>query len=265
MNTFRSPLFRQMLFLGWLVPTVIYGQSNGAHAGYQQRFKSGPTQVDLIELYSSEGCRSCPPADRWLSQLKSHPGLWQDLVPVAFHVDYWNYLGWRDRFARPEYSQRQRRYAREHGESTVYTPGLRWNGDEWRDWRRATTPESRTVRAPGVLHLDVLTAGQFDAQFNASHAQSAEQSRTLTVAILGMDLVSNVARGENRGRVLRHDFVVLGLRRFAEQGAGKWSGEFPRPDQAASRYALVAWVTQGNRLTPLQATGGYLNQDLLSE
>ena len=55
-------------------------------------------RTTLIELYTSEGCSSCPPADRWLSRLKDDPRLWKQIVPLAFHVDYWNYLGWRDRF-----------------------------------------------------------------------------------------------------------------------------------------------------------------------
>ncbi|GHA01830.1 hypothetical protein GCM10008090_08790 [Arenicella chitinivorans] len=186
-------------------------------------------------------------------------------MPVAFHVDYWNYLGWQDRFAQPAFSQRQRRYAREYGEPTVYTPGLRWNGSEWRGWRSVMAPVVNTGQEVGVLRLLINAPGQFEAQFHTTAAPRGRQSRTLTVAILGMDLVSNVARGENRGRLLRHDFVVLGMHRFAEQKQGSWSGQLPRPHQASSQYAVVAWVTQGNRLTPLQATGGYLYRHLLTK
>src|SRR4051812_18118930 len=63
-----------------------------------------PTQ--LIELFTSEGCSSCPPADEWLHDLGKQPGLWTDFVPVAFHVDYWDYLGWKDIFSTPEFSER---------------------------------------------------------------------------------------------------------------------------------------------------------------
>ncbi len=62
---------------------------------------SGDTRVNLLELYTSEGCSSCPPADRWLSGLRQDPRLWRQLVPVAFHVDYWDGIGWPDRFASP--------------------------------------------------------------------------------------------------------------------------------------------------------------------
>lgn len=98
--------------------------------------ESPPERVALLELYTSEGCSSCPPADRWLSELKTNNELWTRVVPVAFHVDYWDYLGWPDRFAAASFSNRQREYALQGAVSTVYTPGLIYNGSEWRDWRR---------------------------------------------------------------------------------------------------------------------------------
>ena len=75
-------------------------------AAEPRRFTSGSNQVHLIELFSSEGCSSCPPAEQWLGGLREAPGLWRDFVPVAFHVDYWDRLGWRDRFSSPSYSER---------------------------------------------------------------------------------------------------------------------------------------------------------------
>jgi hypothetical protein len=101
-------------------------------------------RVSLLELYTSEGCSSCPPADRWLSTLRDDPRLWRLVVPVAFHVDYWDYLGWRDRFADPAHAERQRTLAGQGLLSTVYTPGLVLDGKEWRactvgggcSWRR---------------------------------------------------------------------------------------------------------------------------------
>ena len=77
------------------------------------KFESTSQQTALLELYTSEGCSSCPPADRWLSKLKNEEGLWTRFIPVALHVDYWDYIGWKDRFASPEYSNRQRKYAKE--------------------------------------------------------------------------------------------------------------------------------------------------------
>jgi hypothetical protein len=97
-------------------------------------FDSGETQTSLIELFTSEGCSSCPPAEKWISNLKSNPDLWKKIVPVAFHVDYWDHLGWRDRFSKQEFTERQRRYAATWGGDSIYTPGYVLNGREWRGW-----------------------------------------------------------------------------------------------------------------------------------
>ena len=97
-------------------------------------FQSSEAQTALLELYTSEGCSSCPPAESWLSRLKESPGLWKDFVPLAFHVDYWDYLGWRDPWAAREFSERQRAYAQGWRSENVYTPGFVLNGKEWRDW-----------------------------------------------------------------------------------------------------------------------------------
>src|SRR5262249_16012523 len=74
-------------------------------------FESCEMQSQLLELFTLEGCSSCPPAEKWLSALKSSSYLWKKAVPIAFHVDYWDHLGWRDRFAKPEFTSRQQRYA----------------------------------------------------------------------------------------------------------------------------------------------------------
>ena len=96
--------------------------------------ETGPQRVHLIELFTSQGCSSCPPAEVWLSKLKSEPGLWKNFVPLAFHVDYWDYLGWRDPWATKEFSDRQRNYAEAWRRDSVYTPGFVLNGREWREW-----------------------------------------------------------------------------------------------------------------------------------
>src|SRR5574339_14875 len=88
------------------------------------QFHSSTNRTALLELYTSEGCSSCPPAEAWLSRLKSDARLWKDFVPVAFHVDYWDYLGWRDPFGAAEYSERQRGYAAQWKSRSVYTPGF---------------------------------------------------------------------------------------------------------------------------------------------
>src|ERR1043166_2112982 len=112
----------------------VRAQQPGSATAATTTFESGDTQTALVELFTSEGCSSCPPAEKWLSAFKSNPDLWKKTVPVAFHVDYWDHLGWTDRFAKPEFTVRQQRYAAGFGGDSVYTPGFVINGKEWRGW-----------------------------------------------------------------------------------------------------------------------------------
>ncbi|MCI0452322.1 MAG: DUF1223 domain-containing protein, partial [Candidatus Latescibacteria bacterium] len=90
--------------LASLVAVAAFGQTAPAPV---QTITGGPARASLLELYTSEGCSSCPPAEAWFSKLTASERLWKDVVPVAFHIDYWDYLGWVDVFARPEFSERQ--------------------------------------------------------------------------------------------------------------------------------------------------------------
>jgi hypothetical protein len=215
-----------------------------------QEWHSADTQTELVELFTSEGCSSCPPADRWLSSLKEDPGLFSKFVPVAFHVDYWDYIGWKDRFARPEYSERQREYVREGTVSQVYTPGYVVNGREWRQWLRGLLKWSDSEQQAGRLSARLI-----DHQLTANFEQ--KRSCTLYVAYLGMGLQTRVKAGENRGRNLKHDFVVLEL--LIIDGSEQWQVELPPvPDVGQQHTALAVWVSPDNSQQVLQALGGYL-------
>ena len=230
-----------------------------AAAEYDHRtFASGPGRTQLIELYTSEGCSSCPPADRWLSTLEDSKGLWRDFVPIALHVDYWDYIGWEDRFASRNFSDRQRRYAAEGGVRVVYTPGVFRDGREWRGWRGAAP--TRAGDAPvGTLTLD--TDGRdYSVRFRPAPGVRAD---TVHVALLGMGLETEVRAGENRGRTLGHDFVVLALQAQpleANDDAFVVSGALPAASVAADRLAVAAWVSADPRQAPVQAVGGFLGE-----
>ncbi|MGB0866623.1 MAG: DUF1223 domain-containing protein, partial [Granulosicoccaceae bacterium] len=114
-----------------------------AHAA-EQSFESSVEQVQLIELYTSEGCSSCPPADKHLSRLMSDEGLWRERIPLAFHVDYWDYIGWEDPFAQRQFSNRQRTHQITGAVRSIYTPGWVVDGKEWRGFfaRRGLPGES---------------------------------------------------------------------------------------------------------------------------
>lgn len=220
-------------------------------------FESGDTQNSLIELFTSEGCSSCPPAEKWLSGLKSNPELWKKTVPVAFHVDYWNHLGWHDRFSKPEFSQRQQRYAARWGGDSVYTPGFVVNGKEWRDWfsRNILPSSSKTV---GNLRVTLSEDEKLQATFVPESSQPHDP--VLSVALLGNDLESDVKRGENTGRKLRHDFTVLSLTKTdLIHDGNRWTGSIPLPKPSGDDKpsALAAWITENE--IPIQATGGSLH------
>ncbi|UCC55420.1 MAG: DUF1223 domain-containing protein [Gammaproteobacteria bacterium] len=215
-------------------------------------FNSGNAQVTLLELYTSQGCSSCPPAERWLNELTDSGDLWTGIVPVALHVDYWDYLGWEDPFAIPENAQRQRSYAQHNRARTVYTPGMFVNGREWRGWIYRFRPRA-SGRAPGVLSARIEN-GQLQASFPADGAELE-----LHVAVLGFDIATRVKHGENRKRTLQQEFVAL-AHSVHHSPNGRWSVPLPDTTQPAGRYGIALWVSAADNPMPLQATGGWLPQ-----
>ncbi len=155
---------------------------NGGLAA-QADFESGPEQNLLIELFTSEGCSSCPPAESYLNKLVDDSRLWRKYIPLAFHVDYWNNLGWRDRFSSSSHSARQREYVRHWRARTVYTPEFFVNGREWRRWFRSSPPDSKAER---IGNLKAQLDGE---QLRASFEPLAQlpDKLVLHVAVLGMD------------------------------------------------------------------------------
>lgn len=224
------------------------------------RLTSGPLQVGLLELYTSEGCSSCPPADAFFSSLSASPRLWRDVVPVAFHVDYWNDLGWTDRFATPAYSERQREQVRQAAASTVYTPGLFLNGREWRRPSGTATLHLPKAGTAGELTLEVQGGTAVDLWFVPD--QAIRGPLLANIALLGSGLVTPVKAGENRGRTLRHDFVVLQLETARLHRDGEryvTTLKLMPAGSEARRRAVAAWVTTEGSLRPLQAAGGWLD------
>lgn len=219
------------------------------------------TRVSLLELYTSEGCSSCPPADRWFSELKSHPGIWTSVIPVGFHVDYWNYIGWEDRFSSPEYAARQRRYARSKSLKTVYTPGFLLNGKEWRSFyglRKLSLDSNKEV---GTLKLKIN-----DMELKVEYKpieKMTDKTLILNVVVLGFDLKTDVRAGENRNTELKHDFTVLGYKTiplYKNESVYTVMTELPDIVETAPRMAVSAWINKENDMTPVQAAGGWLDK-----
>ena len=239
-----------VLSLVFVVPALTSAQSADIR---------GPvSRVTLIELFTSEGCSSCPPAEKWVNGLEDRSDLWSRVVPVAFHVDYWDYIGWPDRFASRDHSLRQRAYRDTGHTREVYTPGFVVGGREWRGWFR--NPMLDLPPSPGVGPISVdVREGRFEATFEP--AVEIPEPLELHVARLGFDLVTEVGAGENHGRTLEHGFVVLGWNRYQMNAAGtgyKASGTLPAASNPAPREALAVWVSVPGDPFPIQAAGNWL-------
>ena len=184
---------------------------------------SGPQVAALVELYTSEGCDSCPPADRWLSSLAAQ-GFGPDrVVPIALHVDYWDYIGWKDPYGKRQFSGRQKKMAALARSALVYTPQVLLQGRDFRGWGGPSFQEAvaRINARPAKVNIDLElssvtgTALSVRARVQAP-AGPLPGEPGLFLAAYENRLFSAVTAGENRGRTLEHDYVVL-----------QWEGPFP--------------------------------------
>jgi hypothetical protein len=166
----------------------------------------------FVELYTSEGCNSCPPADRWLSGIaKTYPR--ERVVPLALHVDYWDYIGWKDPYARREFSQRQRRLSQLQRAALVYTPQVVLQGADFRAWggQEFDRAVQRINTRPASAHLSLAITGRAQAAFHVQVEARADAGDEASVYLAAYEsgLSSQVSAGENRGRLLAHDYVAL--------------------------------------------------------
>jgi hypothetical protein len=195
--------------------------TTGATAAEICRAVSPPYTVALIELYTSQGCSSCPPADDWLSRLRPQ-GAPLHAIPVALHVGYWDYIGWKDPFARKEFNDRQRRLAKHNGSGTVYTPEVFVGGAELSDWShndrfaaalKAVNTRSAQANIDLQAHwLAAAAAGDPGSQRLAVQvrwsADASARDPQLLLAIKRSGYLTDVKAGENGGSRLRNDHVV---------------------------------------------------------
>ena len=187
-----------------------------AAAGCQAH--SLPHRVSVLELYTSEGCSSCPPADRWLSGLPQHGIDGTMVIPLAFHVDYWNQLGWPDRFSQAGFSERQRRLNDRLKSGAIFTPQLVLDGRDLRligGMEKLQNTVAAANRQPSGAEIDLRvepgTQG-FSISAEVLVAQTALRPQAEAwIAVFENGLSSRVSHGENAGRQLYHDFVVREL------------------------------------------------------
>lgn len=230
METSRRRLLGGLAAFGSIGALGLAGLAPSAGPVKAQSRASGPI---VLELFTSQGCSSCPPADRLLGELAMEP----DVIALAYHVDYWNYIGWEDPFSSKEMSDRQRRYGHAMRLSSIYTPQLVIDGEvdvvgsrrsrvlDELDKRRNARP------GPGAT----VSLERNGADYNLSLSPEGEGDMAgAQLLLVGTDErhVTEVPRGENRGRTLE-DFAVV---RFYKP-LGTWDGkavQYRIPGSAAS-------------------------------
>jgi hypothetical protein len=173
--------------------------------------KASPAHtIALLELYTSEGCDSCPAADTFVSNLPKSASLSSDqLIPLSLHVDYWDYIGWKDIFAKPVFTQRQRSLAQLAGTRTVYTPEIFVAGKELRDWRGGVNNAVARINSqPAQANIQISIDRLADSKLHFSVQGKSTKTGNLHFALVEQSLISKIMAGENRGATLQHDYVV---------------------------------------------------------
>ena len=231
---------------------LLAASSVGAWAAAPHCSATSPaTPPAIVELYTSEGCSSCPPADRWLSTLKGR----SDVLPLAFHVSYWDRLGWPDRFALREGTERQSLLAQKANRRQVYTPQVIVDGQDWRGWPSLPKQEARgpapqlSLRRSGE-QITVQVAAAREARPLAGYWAVVEDSHQ-----------SAVRAGENAGETLRHDHTVRLYQALPGWvGTSAFSAQLAVSDGAPQHPRRAVFVlTDGPLGAPLQAVTLPLN------
>jgi hypothetical protein len=214
--------FKLVLLMLTLFATLAEaGQAPGSCQG-----ASAATPPQLVELYTSEGCDSCPPTDHWLSSVSPKAGV----VAVSFHVDYWDRLGWKDRFALGEFTQRQQQQVKRSGARFAYTPQVFLNGLDWRG--RGALPGASDL--PATVRLAVERRGTAGVDVAWTATAGAPPELQFWWALVEDGHTSDVSAGENQGRRLQHDSVA---RRYAQLPP-----QASAAGLAAPQHLHIAWA-----------------------
>lgn len=178
------------------------------------------TQPVLVELYTSQGCSSCPPADEFMAHLANDP----DVIALALHVDYWDYIGWKDTFANPQFTKRQKAYARAIGSRTIYTPQMIVGGQdrvEGNDPMEVSDKIRRHMTVPSPIDLTLTRKG--------SQVMIAARANGAVPGLMRVQLVRykeredvKIGRGENAGRDVAYYNIVTSWQPIAD-----WDGRAP--------------------------------------
>ena len=209
---------------------------------------SGARVPTVVELYTSEGCSSCPPADRWLSALKGRA----DVIPLAYHVDYWDSLGWKDRFGQAQFAQRQSSSMRTTGARFAYTPQVVIDGRDAPRWTMLA-PSALAARGTPAVALKLADDGA-RLELTVTPGPGAPSRMAGYVAVVDDGMQTEVGGGENRGVLLHHDGVVRELLDWTATAGGAQTVRFDTrtsPEAGASRHWVAVALDDAGK--PLQA------------
>ena len=208
--------------------------------------ESGVNQTSVVELYTSEGCSSCPPADRWFESLTTTPNQSVDMLALAFHVDYWDYIGWKDRFADPKNTSRQRQLGANNYQNSIYTPEFFVNGKEARGTRNVLAKISNNRNKPSPITLKLsVSKNQHSLMLELETTSGSAPIKNLRhrYFVYESGLTTEVKRGENAGETLNHQQVVRYMSAAFKSSASDRHSIKIDPDWQLDRVGIAALVT----------------------
>lgn len=212
-------------------------------------WESGTEKIHLVELYTSESCSSCPPAEAWLNNLKDDDLLYKEVVPVEYHVDYWNYLSWEDKHSDNKFTRRQRLFAQKRGTS-VFTPQILQNGKK--DLRySAHYPKKANKKVPNLKVSVNQKTGE--VLLTTKNSPNLVCEAVLTQG----GYVSKIRSGENSGKTLKHEFVVEEMKTKRLKN-NECRFKFDNLENKKGR-GIALWLRSPDTFEVIQATGKALN------
>ena len=217
---------------------------------------SSPQQTAVVELYTSEGCSSCPPADQWFEALIDVPKEELDVLALAFHVDYWDYIGWKDRFGSPKHTSRQRQLGANNNQGSIYTPEFFVDGAEARGTRKVIEKIRISNKKAAVLQLTLSISKEGETlrlELQTASEDTLPEILHSRFLVYESQLSSDVTRGENSGETLSHQQVVRYMSpalRLEDNSRHEINID---PDWQLANIGIAAMVTSPGNETYLQA------------
>jgi len=217
---------------------------------------SSPQQTAVVELYTSEGCSSCPPADQWFEALIDVPKEELDVLALAFHVDYWDYIGWKDRFGSPKHTSRQRQLGANNNQASIYTPEFFVNGAEARGTRNVIEKIRISNNKTAVLQLKLSVSKEGETlrlELQAASEDTLPEILHSRFLVYESQLSSDVTRGENSGETLSHQQVVRYMSPALKLEDNSRHEINIDPDWQLENIGIAAMITSPGNETYLQA------------